>query len=480
MLGDAGRLEDALAVLDRAAAAAPNEAQSHYNRGWVLHALKRPLEAAAALRRAIEIAPDLAEAHNSLGVLAMEAGAFDQADAAYRRAIALDPASADAHNNLGNLMKAWGKLTDASVAYRRAIEARPGYARAYYHLVDLDPDSFDEDDISRMKSAFADKLPNSRERAELGFALSRIHEKREEYDRAFEYLETANRIRRAGFDYRATDTKGIVDRMIAAFGRDVCGAADGVGFRSDVPIFVLGMPRSGTTLIEQILASHSAVFGAGEREDFKRCLHAVRAESGREADFLDAIGELDPETWRRLGEAYVGGLHALAARSPRITDKMPENFLYVGFIHLALPGAKIVHCVRNPVDTCLSCFKADFVAPQQFAYDLAELGHYFRDYRRLMDHWHAVLPGRMLDVGYEALIANQEGETRKLLDYCGLAWEDACLSFHATERPVLTASNAQVRKPIYRDSIDRWRRYERHLGSFLDVLGPLAERRGAD
>ena len=131
-------------------------------------------------------------------------------------------------------------------------------------------------------------------------------------------------------------------------------------------------------------------------------------------------------------------------------------------------------------DTTLSCFKADFVAPQQFAYDLAELGHYFRDYRRLMDHWHAVLPGRMLDVGYEALIANQEGETRKLLDYCGLAWEDACLSIHATERPVLTASNAQVRKHIYRDSIDRWRRYERHLGSFLDVLGPLAERRGAD
>ena len=421
VLRDAGRLEDALAVLERAAAAAPNEAQTHYNRGCVLQELERPVEA-AAFQRAIEIAPDLAEAHNNLGILAMEASELETARAAYEHAIAVKPDYADAHNNLGNLMKAWGKLDDACAAYRRAIEARPGYARAYYHLADLDPGSLDEDDASRMESAFADKPQNSRERAELGFALSRIRERCKEYDRAFEYLEAANRIRRAGFDYRASDTMRIVDRMIAAFGRDVVERVDGVGFRSDVPIFVLGMPRSGTTLIEQILASHSAVFGSGERKDFKRCLRAVRAETGREADFPDAIAEFDPETWRRLGEAYVGGLRALAAQSPRITDKMPVNFLYVGFIHLALPEAKIVHCVRDPVDTCLSCFKADFVSHQQFAYDLAELGLYFRDYRRLMDHWHAVLPGRMLDVGYEGLVANQEGETRRLLDYCGLGW----------------------------------------------------------
>jgi tetratricopeptide (TPR) repeat protein len=473
VLRDAGRLEDALVVLERAAAAAPNEAQTHYNRGCVLHELKQPLEAEAALRRAIAIAPDLAEAHNSLGVLAMEAGAFDEAGAAYRKAIALDPASAYAHNNLGNLMKTWGKLDDARAAYRRAIDARPDYARAYYHLVDLDPDSLGKDDVARMESTFADMPENSGERAELGFALSRLRERGKEYDRAFEYLESANRIRRAGFDYRASDTRRIVDRMIAAFTPDVVKRADGVGFRTNVPIFVLGMPRSGTTLIEQILASHSAVFGAGERGDFKCCLHAGRAEKGREADFPDAITEYGPETWRRLGEAYVDGLRALAPRSPRITDKMPVNFLYVGFIHLALPEAKIVHCVRDPLDTCLSCFKADFVSPQHFAYDLAELGLYYRDYRRLMDHWHAVLPGRILDVGYEVMVANQERETRRLLDHCGLGWEDACLSFHATERPVLTASSAQVRKPMYRDSIDRWRRYERHLGPLVDALGPL-------
>ena len=351
VLRDAGRLEDALEVLERATAASPNEAQAHYNRGCVLQELKHADQATAAFERAIEIAPDLAEAHNNLGVLAMEAGAFDRADAAYQKAITLDPDYADAYNNRGNLMKAWGKLDDARAAYRRAIDARPDYARAYFELVDLDPGLVDEDDISRMEGAFADKPPRSGERAELGFALSRIHEKREEYDRAFECLETANRIRRAGFDYRPTDTKRIVDRTIAAIGRDVFEAADGVGFRSDVPIFVLGMPRSGTTLIEQILASHSAVFGAGEREDFKRCLHAVCADSGREADFLDAISELDPETWRRLGEAYVGGMRALAVQSPRITDKMPINFLYVGLIHLALPRAKIVHCVRDPAAT---------------------------------------------------------------------------------------------------------------------------------
>ena len=480
VLRDAGKLEDALAVLERASAAAPNEAQTHYNRGCVLQELKRADEATTAFDRAVEIAPDLAEAHNNLGILAMEAGAFDRADAALRKAIALRPDYAEAHNNLGNLMKAWGKLADAGAAYRRAVEARPDYARAYYALVDLDPGSVDGNDISRMESAFADKPPTSGERAELGFALARIREKRKDYDRAFEYLETANRIRRAGFDYRASDTKRIVDHTIAAFTPDVFEATDGGGVRSDVPIFVLGMPRSGTTLVEQILASHSDVFGAGEREEFRRCLHVVRAESGREEDFLEALSALEPDNWTRLGESYLQALHMVAPDARRITDKMPANFLYLGFIHLALPEAKIVHCVRNPVDTCLSCFKADFVSPQPFAYDLAELGLCFRDYRRLMDHWHAALPGKILDIGYEDLVANQERETRRLLEYCGLAWEDACLSFHATERPVLTASNAQVRKPLYRDSIDRWRRYEPHLGPLLDALGPLAERREAD
>lgn len=234
------------------------------------------------------------------------------------------------------------------------------------------------------------------------------------------------------------------------------------------------MPRSGTTLVEHILASHSRVYGGGELSDLRRLAGGLNKLSPTGHDFPDGVADLGPKDLHRLGRTYWEAVRRRAPDAPHVTDKAPGNFRYLGLIHLMLPRARIIHCVRNPVDTCLSCYKLLFVSGQNFSYDLVELGRYHRLYTRLMDHWRAVMPGRILDVRYEDLVAAQERETRRLLEFCGLPWEDACLSFHTTRRLVKTASATQVRQPIYKSAVGSWKRYARHLGPLLESLGPLA------
>ncbi|MFA5372229.1 MAG: sulfotransferase, partial [Sideroxydans sp.] len=250
----------------------------------------------------------------------------------------------------------------------------------------------------------------------------------------------------------------------------------GNGDSSALPIFVLGMPRSGTTLTEQIIASHPDVFGAGELPDLLRIAH--RKTHPDTTTFPDNLRYLDAATLTAWGDEYIAGLKKRAPDSRHITDKMPANFFAVPLIHLMLPGAKIIHVNRNPVDTCVSCFTRLFHRKQEHTYDLAELGRYYADYVRLMDHWRAVLPqGAFYDVQYENIVADQEGEARKLLEYCGLEWDAACLDFHKTKRQIRTASVTQVRQPIYTTSVERWRKYEKSLGPLLDELGDLVPGR---
>jgi len=245
-----------------------------------------------------------------------------------------------------------------------------------------------------------------------------------------------------------------------------------------VPIFVLGMPRSGTTLTEQIIASHPDVYGAGELPDLLRIAH--RKTDPKTTSFPDNLRYLDRSTLTAWGTEYIGGLIQRAPQAKHITDKMPANFLAVPLIHLMLPNAKIIHVNRNPVDTCLSCFMRLFRRKQEHTYDLAELGRYYVDYSRLMDHWRNILPaGSFLDINYEDIVADQEGQARRLLDYCGLEWNEACLDFHKTKRQVRTASVTQVRQPIYTTSVERWRPYEKFLGPLLDQLGDLVPNRNA-
>ncbi len=307
--------------------------------------------------------------------------------------------------------------------------------------------------------------------AYIHFALGKGLEDVGDYPRAFEHWLEGNALRRREVEYNETAYQRAFQAITERFDQSLLDRFGGVGDPSPVPIFIVGMPRSGTTLVEQILASHPQVQAAGELSHLHRVASTVPDADGRVIAFPQSIARLDGDGFRRMGQAYLASLPTLGDGKTRITDKMPTNFAYVGLLRLILPNARIIHTVRDPVDTCVSCFSRLFPAGVTFSYDLAELGCYYRWYHELMEHWRTVLPaGAMLDVVYEDVIDDLEAQARRLIDYCGLPWDDRCLRFHQTNRPIKTASNVQVRRSLYRSSLARWRRYEAYLEPLLIEL----------
>ena len=462
-----GRAEEAVEAYRQAVSLAPSDANAHNNLGAALRELGRFEEAVAAHLRALELRPGHAPAANNLGIALREAGRPDEAEAAYRQAIALDPGFADAYANLGNALQEVGRLDDAKAAYRRAITLAPNQsADAYRNLVDLAPDALDDRDVAALEALLAQPSLPEDQAMRLCFALGQAYEHRQDFDRAFARFARGNHMKRATLTYDVAADEDRVDRLMASYPADRVARCADLGYADDTPIFVVGMPRSGTTLVEQILASHSLVFGGGELTEFGTA-------AARLAPALGGGIAADPDgaALAALGEAYVAALRRRAPEARHITDKLPGNVFHVGLIALALPRVRIVYCVRDPVDTCLACYRKLFVIAHGFAYDLTDLGRYCRLTGRLMAHWQAVLPGRILDVRYEDVVAHQERETRRLLDFCGLPWEDGCLAFHRTQRPVQTASAGQVRRALYSGAVRRWDRYRNHLEPLLEVLG---------
>jgi len=438
---------------------------------------KRPEPALDALRRSLALKPDKPETHNMLGRALFEANEPERAVDAYRRAIALKADFADPHNNLGNVLKELGRFDDALQAFDAAISLEPDKVGVYVNLSDAKRFHSNDDKhlsaIERFLGRYEDL--NEDEQMHVGFAAGKAYDDLKRYDEGFPHLIRANALKRKTAAYDEAAVLGLFERIAATFTAELVTAKAGGGFATEMPIFVLGMPRSGTTLVEQILASHPRVRGAGELRDMNDTINSVRGSDGHPAGYPEFVPRLSPSDLARIGEAYTSKLAKRAPGAERVTDKMPSNFYFVGLIHLALPGAKILHTRRNPVDTCVSCFSKLFAGEQNQTYDLAELGRYYRAYHRLMAHWRAVLPaGAFLDVQYEDVVADTETQAKRILEYCGLAWTPRVLDFHRTERPVKTASARQVRQPIYRSSVARWRNYERFLGPLLAELGDLA------
>jgi Sulfotransferase family len=308
-------------------------------------------------------------------------------------------------------------------------------------------------------------------RIHLHFALAKAYEDVDRAECAFQQLLAGNRLKRQQIGYDEAATLAMLDRVQERFTPDLIKAHEGYGEPSRVPVFIVGMPRSGTTLIEQILASHPLMFGAGELRLFDEIRTGILNVLPQSAALPEMVANMTGEQVRTVGARYLAALQQFAPDAARITDKMPSNFLFAGLIHLALPNAIIIHAVRDPIDTCVSCFAKHFVKGHPYTYDLAELGRYYRHYQALMAHWHRVLPaGRILDVRYEDVVADLEGAARRIVDHCGLAWDPDCLAFHQTERPVRTASATQVRQPIYCNSVGRWRRYAALLPPLLAEL----------
>jgi tetratricopeptide (TPR) repeat protein len=476
-LKDLDRLDEAAGFLRRALAVDARNDKFLVHYAVVLIDQNKPDEAATAAQSAAALNPGSPDAAHAMGRVAFARGNLDASLNHYRRAIALKPDFADAHNNMGNVLKDLGQLTAAHAAFVESLRLDPDIAGVYANLADTKKFTPGDPDLAAMERLTATSERRSKsDRLQLDFALGKAYADLKDYDRSFRHLVAANAAKRTMIVYDERRALALFDRIEATFTREFIAGKSGGGDPSAMPIFVIGMPRSGTTLIEQILASHPAVHGAGELKTFSDVVNAVRGPHGNILAYPEFMPALDAGALRRLGARYVSEVRKLAPAPTHVTDKMPSNYYFAGLIHLALPNAKIIHVSRDPVDTCISCFSKLFADEQSHTYDLAELGRYYQRYARLMTHWRDVLPERaILDVRYEDVVGDLEAQARRIIAHCGLPWDARCLAFHETDRPVRTASAAQVRQPIYTSAVGRSRVYTRHLGPLLDALGGFAE-----
>lgn len=470
-----GRWDEAVAAGKRATGLAPNDLEAHYNLGLALTDMSEWDAAIRAYRRALELNPNHGLSWNNLGAALEKQGDLAGAEAAYARAVALNPAHHEAQNNLGAIYSLQGRLEDACRCFEALIKANPDFIEPHFNLSSLKTYRADDPHLLSLERNFAraGDMP-APARIRYWFALGKAREDAGRYDAAFAAYAEGNRLQHERLPCDEARADEMLARLIAVFDRGFFAARRGVPGGDKAPIFIVGMPRSGTTLLEQILASHPAVHGAGELPDLNQVILDAPARAGRR--FPDFAPDLPPDDFRRLGEAYAERVWRLAPAARHITDKMPANFFYIGMIRLMLPQAKIIHAMRDPMDSCFSNYARLFNDTMEFAYDLGTLGRYYARYIKLMRHWHAVLPAAsILDLRYEDLVADPEGQTRRLLDYLGLPWDDNCLAFHRNQRHVKTASVAQVRQPIYKTSVARWRRFEADLQPLLAIVQAYRE-----
>jgi tetratricopeptide (TPR) repeat protein len=466
VLADLGRLDEALESFGRALELRPRDARVLHNRGNALRALRRWASALRDFDAAVAITPDHAELLNDRANVLKDLGRDQEALAGYDAAIAARADCAEAHDNRGVLLLELGQPDAAAEAIETSIRLAPERVRSYYDLTLARPvKAGDPCLLALEKMAEGAVALSAQERIELNFALAKAYADLEDHEAAFPRLLEANALKRAATGYDEQATLDGLRQAREVFTPALIRSRSGQGHPSEAPIFVIGMPRSGTSLVEQVLASHPQVFGAGETDLFADAAAQVLKGCDAEGEQLSA-GALVA-----LGGRYLDRIQARAPGAARFTDKTLDNARFAGLIHLALPNARIIHVRRDPVDTCVSCFSTLFFGELGFAYDLGELGRYHRAREALMAHWRAALPPQtFLEVRYEALVGDLEGETRRLLAHCALDWSPACLDFHRTQRPVRTASVNQVRQPLYRSSVGRWKAYEQRLGPLLAAL----------
>ena len=464
------RYVEAETAYRRALALQPNRAQTLSDLGSVLALLKRFDEAVACLQQAAALDPNNANIHFRLGETLVSTGDPYGSEASWRRGLAIEPNVARSWSCLGHIKRVLGRFEDARACFQRAIELDPKLPEADAGLAIIGQGADDETQLGRLRGLLAGADNPETARIHAGFALGMLLDNADRFDEAFASFAEANALRRRqlaaiGEVYDHAALRQIVDGLIASCTPEFFSMVAGEGNPSETPVLIVGMPRSGTSLIEQIAGTHSLVFGAGELDDIARIDATVEAH-GRER----SADELDPDLARRLADLYVARLQNRGNASARVIDKMPDNILRLGLVALLLPKARIIFCRRDLRDTCLSCYFQNFDDPMPYTQDLADCALRALEIERLADHWRKVLPLRMLTIDYEKLVADLEGESRRMIDFLGLDWEPACLEFHKTERPIMTASGWKVRQPLFTRSIGRWRKYEPHLGPLLEVL----------
>ena len=478
-----GKLDEAIACFRWALELKPDFTEVHINLGIEFRDLGKLDEAIACFRRALELKPDFAEVHVNLGIAFKKQGKPDEATACYRRALELKPDCAEAHSNLGVVLEEMGDLQDAENSFRAALRLNSRSAFAHHKLAELLGGRLPENDMAAQRRLMEQgsasdeqrELPDA-ERLLLHFSLAYVLDAQGEYAEAAEHLDRGNalrlsELRKRGQEYDPQEHELLVARMIATCTPDFFERVGGFGLESELPVFVVGLPRSGTTLIEQVLASHSQIFGAGETKLVNDTMVAL---GGQGTDFVEGLRQLNRQTARHLATQHLETLREFSRTAPRIVNKMPENYLYLGLLASLFPRAKFIHCRRDLRDVAVSCWMTHF-QEIRWANDQQHIASRFHEYQRIMEHWRKVLPVPLLEVDYEETVADLEGVARKLVAWCGLSWEPSCLEFQQTKRPVRTASVVQVRQPIFRASVGRWKHYEQALASLFarlrDVVG---------
>lgn len=469
-----GNLDEAEHLLRQALASAPDHTAVMFELGRVLKDLERPEDAAVVYRELLTLEPRNPKAYSRLAAVLARAGLNEEAAAAYRGCLELSPKHTGAWLGLGHMLKTLGDQTEGIAAYRRCIELEPHFGEAYYSLANLKTYRFDDAAIEQMQEQLERAGLNDTSRVNFLFALGKAFEDRKDYVQAWRYYEDGNARQRMLVSYDPVQTETINDALVAFFNADFFHATAGHGHPDPAPIFILGLPRSGSTLLEQVIASHSQVEGTSELPYIGRLTRSLNHNRADAMRYPRVMGELQPEHFERLGQDYLtmAALHR-AEGTARFIDKMPNNFPSVGFIHSILPNAKIIDARRHPMDACVGNLRQLYARGQTFSYDQNDIGEYYLQYLRMMAHWDEVLPSKVLHVQYEDVVADLETQVRRILEFLELPFEDNCLRFHATERAVRTASSEQVRQPIYDSSVAFWRHYAPHLAELQEILAPV-------
>jgi tetratricopeptide (TPR) repeat protein len=471
-----GRMADAETLLAKALELAPGFTAARQNYAMVLHRQNKPALALAEVTKLLEAEPGNPGLRNLKAAVLGRTGDYEQSVALYRAVLADYPKQPRVWMSLGHALKTAGQNAESIEAYRRCIALAPQFGEVWWSLANLKTFRFTADEIAKMRAQLErDDLTND-DRFHFHFSLGKALEDAGEYADSFDHYARGNALRRKLIRYDADDNAAHVERSRKLFTREFFAARKGSGFHAPDPIFVVGLPRSGSTLIEQILASHPLVEGTQELADITMIARTVgrRTTRAETSAYPRALEKFSADELRALGEKYLESTRIQRKTDrPYFIDKMPNNFAHVGLIHLILPNAKIVDARRHPLGCCFSCFKQHFARGQAFTYELGEIGRYYRDYVELMAHFDDVLSGRVHRVFYERMVEDTEGEVRRLLEYCGLPFDESVLKFHENPRAVRTASSEQVRRPIFREGLDQWRNYEPWLGPLVEALGPV-------
>ncbi|MBV1934262.1 MAG: sulfotransferase [Parvibaculaceae bacterium] len=478
-----GHLEDAQNLLERCLELAPKFHLARHNYVIALFRRQKIAAALSELEMLLKIEPENPNYLVLKGTILVRKGDHEAALEIYERILKDYPDQANAQMNYGHTLKSVGRIEEAVDAYRKSIELRPTTGEAYWSLANLKTYRFSDQDLAAMLAQVtAEGEGAAEDQSHLAFALGKAYEDRREFDLSFKYYNRGNNIR--SINHRYDPKRNIYDsaRQIQALSTDFFAQHQNSGHDAPDPIFIVGLPRAGSTLLEQILSSHSQVEGTAELTDIigiSRQLGGKERKTGV-SKYPEILKELTPEQFRELGESYIKTTQIQRSGTPFFIDKMPNNFLHIGLINLILPNAKIIDARRHPMAGCFAGFKQLFAQGQTFTYGLEKIGLYYRDYVKVMDHWDAVLPGFVHRVHYEDMIADTEVEVRKLLDFCGLEFEESCLRFYETERAIRTPSAEQVRQPIYKEGLQQWRNYEAHLAPLKNALGPILDRYPVD